>query len=100
MYIWTNERVIERNRELVGKVGTRRTPEDLLQMSQEVNVGLWYGDFHSPNDGYPLLVEKAYRRRIYYIRDDWNKLVRVEMSKAMVDGFLNPKLPSDHMPKL
>jgi hypothetical protein len=65
-----------------------------------MNVGLWYGDFHSPNDGYPLETSRDQRRRIYYIKDDWNKLVRVEMSKSIIDGFLNPKLPLDSKPKL
>jgi len=60
-------------------------------MAQEMNTGLWYGDFYSPNDSYPMDAETSQRRRIYYMKDNWNGLLRVEMSKAMIENLLDPK---------
>jgi len=60
-------------------------------MAQEMNTGLWYGDFYSPNDGYPMAAEYNQRRRMYYMKDNWNCILRVEMSKAMIYNLLNPK---------
>ena len=60
-------------------------------MAQEMNTGVWYGDFYSPNDGYPMAAEASQRRRMYYMRDNWNSVLRVEMSRAMILNLLDPK---------
>ena len=59
-------------------------------MSQEINTGLWYGDFYSPNDNYTSGVEKKQRRRFYYAGENWNGILRVEMSKSLIQDLLNP----------
>ena len=60
-------------------------------MAQEMNTGVWYGDFYSPNDGYPMAAETSQRRRMYYMRDNWNSVLRVEMSRAMILNLLDPQ---------
>jgi hypothetical protein len=42
-----------KNGGVLGKLKEAKTKEDLLELSKEITVGLWYGDFNSPNDGYP-----------------------------------------------
>ena len=53
LFIWQNEVAIVKNQERVGKIGQKKTKDELLHMAQEMNTGVWYGDFYSPNDGYP-----------------------------------------------
>jgi hypothetical protein len=60
-------------------------------MGQEMNTGVWYGDFYSPNDGYPMAAETNSRRRMYYMKDNWSQVLRVEISKDVLNNMLNPK---------
>ena len=53
LFIWQNEVAIGKSKERVGKLGHKKTKDELLHMAQEMNTGVWYGDFYSPNDGYP-----------------------------------------------
>ena len=84
LFVWQNEIAIAQSEGMVGKLGHMKTKDDLLHMAQDMNTALWYGDFYSPNDGYPLAAETDQRRRMYYMRDNWNSVLRVEMSKSLV----------------
>ncbi len=53
IYIWNNEAFIEEKKDIVGKVNQQRTKEEQFKMSQQMNTGLWYGDYYSPNDNFP-----------------------------------------------
>lgn len=90
MFIWNNEAFVEEKKEIVGKIHQQRTKEEQLKMSQQMNTGLWYGDYHSPNDNFPYVTEPNQRRRMSYVGDDWNSIVRVEMSKSIIETLLNP----------
>ena len=57
MHIWNNEVEMAKNDGLLGKLKEAKTKEDLIELSKHTSIGLWYGDFHSPNDGYPLRME-------------------------------------------
>ena len=92
LFVWQNEAAIEKHQGRVGKLGGKKNKEDLIHMAQEMNTGVWYGDFYSPNDGYPMAVETNSRRRMYYMKDNWNQVLRVEVSKAILDNLLDPKL--------
>lgn len=53
MHIWNNEEQMKKNEGLLDKLKEAKTKDDLLELSKNITLGLWYGDFHSPNDGYP-----------------------------------------------
>jgi hypothetical protein len=57
MNIYNNTRLFEENAELK-KITEAKTHDDLLGLCKNLRLGLWYGDFHSPNDGYPLSMER------------------------------------------
>ena len=84
LFVWQNDIAIAHSEKMVGKLGLKKTKDDLLHMAQDMNTALWYGDFYSPNDGYPLAAETDQRRRMYYMRDNWNSVLRVEMSKSLL----------------
>ena len=58
--------------------------KDIL-LSQDIDVGLFYGDFYSTQDNYPFgVVDRTQRERIFIHRKS-NKIVRYEISKALLD---------------
>lgn len=57
MMIWNNEVEMAKQGGLLEKFKQAKTNDEMLELSKHVTVGVWYGDFHSPNDGYPLQVE-------------------------------------------
>ncbi len=45
---------MEKNEGLLTKIKQAKTKEELIELSKHISVGVWYGDFYSPNDGYPF----------------------------------------------
>jgi hypothetical protein len=83
---WNNEELMLKDG-LLRKLTQAKTREDLLEISKKVTIGLWYGDYHSPNDGYPCFMESSQRRRMWYL-GEWDKVLRVEMSDACIKQSL------------
>lgn len=54
LHIWNNEVAMALNNNRLAKIKQAKTKEDLLELSKDITLGLWYGDFYSPNDGHPL----------------------------------------------
>lgn len=48
------------------------------------------GDFYSANGGYPWRVERKSRNRIWMVD---GKVVRLEVSKGVIDGLFGPPQP-------
>ena len=86
--VWNNEVDMALNQGMLAKLKEAKTREDLLQFSQHITLGLWYGDFLSPNDGYPLGMESTQRRRMWYL-GQWQKVLRVETSKDIINDLIS-----------
>ena len=54
IHVWNNEVEMAKNEGLLSKLKQAKTKEDFIELSKHISVGVWYGDFYSPNDGYPL----------------------------------------------
>ena len=99
---WNNEVEMVKHKGMLDKLRSAKTKDDLLELSKHISVGLWYGDFNSPNDGFPLRMESSQRRRMWYV-GEWSKVLRVEVSKSLIEDSIFSKQIIDtvrNLPKL
>lgn len=97
---WNNDIEMAKQDGMLDKLRFAKTKDDLLELSKHINVGLWYGDFHSPNDGFPLRMESSQRRRIWS-NGDFTKVFRVEVSKSLIeDSMFSKQIIDTNSPKL